>query len=290
LGAMSGTRPICFVSDFGLGEDFVGLCKGVMLRISPQAPVIDLTHEVPGFAIEAGAELLEHATQYMPEDTVYLAIVDPGVGTERRALALQTAGGPSLVGPDNGLLVPAADSLCGIVYAVSLTNPNYHLLPVSDTFHGRDVFSPATAHLAAGLDLRRLGEVVDPTSLVRLELPGVEREGQSAIATTIISVNRYGNIRLSARAEETGFEFGALLKVEVGESGEMLVRYVETFGEHSKAGDLVLVPDSHRRLSLSVNKGHASRALALKPGNRVRLTLLEDGAKGDAQHEERSDA
>ena len=290
MGAMSGTRPICFLSDFGLGEDFVGLCKGVMLRISPQATVIDLTHEVPGFAIEAGAELLEHATQYMPEDTVYLAIVDPGVGTERRALALQTAGGPSLVGPDNGLLVHAAESLCGIVDAVSLTNPNYHLLPVSNTFHGRDVFSPATAHLAAGLDLRRLGEVVDPASLVRIELPGVEREGKSTIAATIISVNRYGNIRLSARVEETGFEFGALLKVEVGESGEMLVRYVETFGEHSKAGDLVLVPDSHRRLSLSVNKGHASRALALKPGNRVRLTLLEEGAKGDAQHGERSDA
>ena len=111
---LSKVRPICFLSDFGLGEDFVGLCKGVMLRISPDAAIIDLTHQVPGFAIEAGAEILEHATRYMPEDTVYLAIVDPGVGTKRRALALRTPTGALLVGPDNGLLVPAAESLGGI--------------------------------------------------------------------------------------------------------------------------------------------------------------------------------
>jgi S-adenosylmethionine hydrolase len=278
---MSNTRPICFLSDYGLGEDFVGLCKAVMLRISPRAAVIDLTHEVPGFAIEAGAEILEHATHYMPEDTVYLAVVDPGVGTERRALALQTPDGPSLVGPDNGLLMPAAESLGGIVDAVSLTNADYHIQPVSNTFHGRDIFAPAAAHLAAGLNLSSLGETVDPASLVRVELPGVERESESTMAATIISVDRYGNARLSAVAEEAGFGFGAQLRVEAGEGGEMLVYYVETFG-HSKAGDLVLVPDSHRRLSLSVNKGHASRALALKPGGRVRLTLLEDGAKRDA--------
>ncbi|CAA9438387.1 MAG: hypothetical protein AVDCRST_MAG78-2215 [uncultured Rubrobacteraceae bacterium] len=272
---MSGARPICFLSDFGLTDDFVGLCKGVMLRIAPEAAVIDLTHQVPGFAVEEGAEILEHATRYMPEDMIYLAIVDPGVGTERRALALSTAGGALLVGPDNGLLVPAAESLGGIERAVSLTNADYHLRPVSNTFHGRDVFSPATAHLAAGLDLAKLGEVVDPASLARVELPGVEREGANTLVATIIGVDRYGNARLSATAEEAGIGFGALLKVEAGESGEMLVRYVETFG-HSKVGDLVLVPDSHRRLSLSVNKGHAYRALALKSGGRVRLTLLEN--------------
>ena len=285
MSLVSGsTRPICFLSDFGLSEDFVGLCKGIMLRIAPEATVIDLTHEVPGFAIEAGAEILEHATHYMPEDTVYLAIVDPGVGTERRALTLQTTDGGLLVGPDNGLLVPAAESLGGIEVAVSLTNPDYHIRPVSNTFHGRDVFSPATANLATGLDVRRLGEVVDPASLARVELPGIEREGANTFAASIIGVDRYGNARLSATAEEADLGFGALLKVEAGESGEMLVHYVETFG-HSKVGDLVLVPDSHRRLSLSVNKGHASRALALKAGGRVRLTLLENdperGVKGD---------
>jgi S-adenosyl-L-methionine hydrolase (adenosine-forming) len=282
---MSSARPICFLSDFGLGEDFVGLCKGVILRIAPKAAVIDLTHEVPGFAVEAGAEILEHATRYMPEDTVYLAIVDPGVGTERRALALSTTDGALLVGPDNGLLIPAADSLGGIKSAVSLTNADFHLRPVSNTFHGRDIFSPAAARLAMGLNPARLGEVVDPASLARIELPGIERESANTLVASIISVDRYGNARLSATTEETGFRFGALLRVEAGERGEMLVRYVETFG-HSKVGDLVLVPDSHQRLGLSVNKGHAARALALKMGDRVRLTLLENGPEHGARRNE----
>lgn len=280
-------RPICFLSDFGLGDDFVGLCKGVMLGIAPESPVIDLTHQVPGFAVEEGAEILEHATRYMPENTVYLAIVDPGVGTERRALALSTADGAFLVGPDNGLLIPAAESLGGIESAVSLTNADYHLRPVSNTFHGRDVFSPATAYLATGLPPSKLGEIVDPASLARVRLPGIEREGPYTYSVAIIGVDRYGNARLSATAEEVGLRFGARLKVEAAENGEMPVRYVETFG-HSKVGDLVLVPDSHRRLSLSVNKGHAFRALGLKTSGRVRLTLLENGPES-AERDARSD-
>ncbi len=273
-------RPICFLSDFGLGDDFVGLCKGVMLRIAPGATIIDLTHEVPGFGVEAGAEILEHATHYMPEDVVYLAVVDPGVGTERHALALRTANGALLVGPDNGLLTPAAEALGGISDAVALTNADYHLRPVSHTFHGRDIFSPAAAYLASGLDLRQLGEAVGPASLVRVEPPGTQKEGSDTIVATIIGVDRYGNARLSAAVKEAGFAFGARLLVESGE-GEMPVRYVPTFG-HSKVGDLVLVPDSHQRLSLSVNNGNAAQALLLRVGGRVRLTLLEDGAGSDA--------
>ena len=282
-----GVRPICFLSDFGLGDDFVGLCKGVMFGIAPQATVIDLTHQVSGFAVEEGAEILEHATRYMPEKTIYLAIVDPGVGTERRALALSTTGGALLVGPDNGLLIPAAEALGGIESAVSLTNADYHLRPVSNTFHGRDVFSPATAYLATGLSPSKLGEVVDPASLARVKLPGIERAGPNTFSVTIIGVDRYGNARLSATAEEFGLRFGALLRVEAAENGEMPVRYVETFG-HSKVGDLVLVPDSHRRLSLSVNKGHAFRALGLKAGAHARLTLLENGPK-PAERDTRND-
>lgn len=273
-------RLICFLSDFGLGDDFVGLCKGVMLRIAPGATVVDLTHEVPGFGVEAGAEILEHATQYMPEEIVYLAVVDPGVGTERRALALKTVSGALLVGPDNGLLTPAAEALGGISDVVSLTNADYHLQPVSHTFHGRDIFSPAAAHLASGLDLKQLGEAVDPASLMHMEPPGARKEGPATIVATIIGVDRYGNARLSAAVEEAGFEFGAQLLVEAGE-GEMPVRYVSTFG-HSKVGDLVLVPDSHQRLSLSVNNGNAAQALLLKVGGRVRLTLLEEDAGSDA--------
>ena len=240
--------------------------------------MIDLTHEVPGFGVEAGAEILEHATRYMSKNAVYLAVVDPGVGTERRALALLSADGAFLIGPDNGLLVPAAESLGGIVSAVSLTNGDYHIRPVSSTFHGRDIFAPAAAHLAAGLDHTLLGDVVDPASLVRVEPFGTEKEGANTVVATIINVDRYGNARLSATVEEISLSFGALLKVEAGEDGDMLVYYVETFG-HSKVGDLILVPDSHRHLSLSMNKGNACRALGLRIGNQVRLTVLENASE-----------
>ena len=283
---MSDVRPICFLSDFGLYDDFVGLCKGVMLQISPESAVIDLTHEVPGFAVEAGAEILEHATLYMPENTVYLAIVDPGVGTERSALALRSKGGALFVGPDNGLLIPAAEALGGIEGANALTNPDFHVQPVSSTFHGRDIFAPVAAHLASGVKIERLGEALDSTSLARVELPRVNKEGANTLTATIVGTDRYGNARLSATAEEAGIELGALLEVEAGQSGEMLVRYVETFG-NSKIGDLVLVPDSHRCLSLSINKGHASRALALEVGDRVRLTLLHNAPEPSARREAR---
>jgi len=270
-------RPVCFLSDFGLGDDFVGLCKGVILRAAPGVTIVDLTHEVPGFGIEAGAEILQHATHYMPEDAVYLAVVDPGVGTERRAVAVSTGGGSSFVGPDNGLLLPAADALGGVAEAVLLTNPGFHVHPVSATFHGRDVFSPAAAHLAADGDLRELGEALDPASLTRVELPGTQRLNGGSVAATVVGVDRYGNARLSVAQDGSGFEFGTMLEIETGEAGDggMPVRYVETFGS-SKAGDLVLVPDSHRRLSLCVNKGNASRALTLKQGDRVVLTPLGD--------------
>ena len=262
-------RPVCFLSDFGLTDDFVGTCKGVMLGLTPGLAIVDLTHDVPGFAVEVGAEILEHATRYMPADAVYLAVVDPGVGTERRSLALRTERDALLVGPDNGLLIHAADALGGVAEAVVLDNPDYHVHPVSNTFHGRDVFSPATAHLAAGTPLARLGRSHPPASLVRLEAPGDPGVPGETLEGGIISIDRFGNARLSISYEDSGLEYGEWLKIDAGD-GQMSVRYVETFGA-SKAGELVLVPDSHWRLSLCVNRGNASQALALKRGDRVRL-------------------
>jgi S-adenosylmethionine hydrolase len=269
-------RPICFLTDFGLADDFVGTCKGVMLRVAPGVPIVDLTHEVPGFGIETGAEVLAHATRYMPEDAVYLAVVDPGVGTERRGLALRAESGALLVGPDNGLLIPAADALGGVSEAVLLTDDSYHVHPVSSTFHGRDVFSPVAAHLAAGLELSRLGEGVDPSSLARMNLPGVRanRDGRSLLVR-IMDIDRYGNARLSIMHDEAGLNYGDVLHVDAGD-GNMGVRYLETFGA-AKNGELVLVPDSHWRLSLAINKGNAAHALALKVGGAVRLEPSEEG-------------
>ena len=276
IGALYTTcmRPICFLSDFGLADDFVGTCKGVMVRIAPGVSIVDLTHEVPGFAVETGAEILQHATRYMPEDTVYLAVVDPGVGTQRRALALRTESGAMLVGPDNGLLVQAAETLGGILEAVALTDESYHVHPVSNTFHGRDVFAPVAAHLAAGVELSDLGESVETSSLERLS-PATTLVGDGeGFVTRIISIDHFGNARLSVMQEESGLEYGDALKVDVGD-GEMSVRYVETFGS-AKAGELVLVPDSHWRLSLAINKGSAAHALALSVGGKVRLILPTD--------------
>jgi len=267
-----GMRPICFLSDFGLADDFVGTCKGVMLSIAPGVDIVDLTHEVPGFDVEAGAEMLHHATRYMPADAIYLAVVDPGVGTQRWALALRTGNGSFLVGPDNGLLVPAAEALDGIAEAAILNDSRYHVQPVSNTFHGRDVFAPVAAHLAAGVELSDLGEAADPSSLARLSLPGIEEGGVAVegVAARIIAIDRYGNARLSVMQEESGLEYGAALKIDAGD-GEMPVRYLETFGS-AKAGELVLVPDSHWRLSVAINKGNAAHALGLKVGGKVRLT------------------
>src|ERR671912_1463536 len=262
-------RPVCFLSDFGLADDFVGTCKGVMLGIAPGISVVDLTHEVPDFGVETGAEILQHATRYMPADAVYLAVVDPGVGTQRRGVALRTESGALIVGPDNGLLVLAAESLGGISGAVALTEKRFHLHPVSSTFHGRDVFAPVAAHLAAGVEFSDLGEPVDPSSLIRLRPASVRVDEGAGLVTRIISVDRFGNARLSIMHKELGLEYSDALKVDAGDGG-MSVRYVETFGS-AKPGELVLVPDSHWRLSLAINKGSAAQALALEVGGKVRL-------------------
>lgn len=274
----SNTRVICFLTDFGLDDDYVGVCKGVIARLTPTANVIDLAHELPGFALEYGAEVLEHATRYMPASAVYLAVIDPGVGTDRRALALRSGSGALLVGPDNGLLLPAADSLGGVAEAISLTDDRHHLHPVSSTFHGRDIFSPAAARLAAGKPISDLGEQVEPASLVRLETPDSEAPSED-LGTRILAIDRYGNVRLSASQDTPGLAFGSLLRVETPE-GTLKCLYAETFGG-SAVGDLLVVPDSHNRLSLSINQGNAAKALGLKVGDPVGISRLEDSPAND---------
>jgi S-adenosylmethionine hydrolase len=269
-------RPICFMSDYGLSGVLVGTCKGVMADIAPRSPIIDVTHSVPGFDVVRGAETLRHATRYMPEDAVYLAVIDPGDKTERRALAAEVHSGAYLVGPDNGLLLPAAEALGGIARAVHLTNPRYHRQPVSNAFHGRDVFSPVAAHLAAGADLDDLGEQVLPASMSSIDFPGFRWEPGGGIAAEIIDIDRFGNARLSVMQEDLNLGYGTPLEIKVRD--EVIdARYVETFGA-SETGDLVLVPDSHWRLSLAVNKGNAARALLLSVGDEVRLEPSEEPA------------
>lgn len=262
------------MSDYGLAGELVGTCKGVMAGIAPQTLVVDITHGIRKFAVIRGAEILRHATRYMPEDAVYLAVVDPAEKTRRLALAAETRSGAYLVGPDNGLLLPAAEALGGIERAVNLTNPQYHVRPVSNTFHGRDIFSPAAAHLAAGVDLNDLGEAVTPASMVSIDFPEAQRLTTGELVAEIIDIDRFGNARLSAMQEDLDLPYGAPLEIRVRDE-IMDARYVETFGA-SETGDLVLVTDSHWRLSLAVNRGNAARALLLSVGNEVRIEPSEE--------------
>ena len=160
---------ITFLTDFGLQDDFVGTCHGVIKRIAPEAQIIDITHGIPPQAVLQGALVLANTLPYMPVG-VHLAVVDPGVGSHRRPLALRDGEGRLYVGPDNGLLLPAAER-AGITEAHELANPSYALETVSRTFHGRDLFAPAAAHLARGVAIGELGPPIDPEALVRLELP-----------------------------------------------------------------------------------------------------------------------
>src|SRR3954447_11931438 len=186
---------VTFLSDFGLQDDFVGTCHGVMKRIAPAVEIIDITHGIPPQQVLQGALVLCNTLPYMPEG-VHLAVVDPGVGSHRRPLALRTDDGRILIGPDNGLLMPAADALGGVQEVHELANSDYALDSVSRTFHGRDLFSPAAAHLALGVPLGELGPPIDPEALVRLDLPQPE-VGQQRIRALVLGVDRFGNIALN---------------------------------------------------------------------------------------------
>ena len=268
-------RPVCFISDYGLSGELVGICKGVMAGIAPGVTVIDVTHSIPKFDVVSGAETLRHATGYMPEDAVYLAVIDPDDKPVRRELAAETGSGALLIGPDNGLLMPAARALGGVNRAVSLTNREYHLHPVSNSFHGRDVFSPVAAHLAAGVELGELGEDVDPASLSPIDFPEARRDGDGLVAE-IIDIDSFGNARLSATSQDLDADYGTQLEVSVRDE-TMEATYVQTFGS-SYTGDLVLLTDSHWRLSLAVNRGNASRALLLSTGDGVSIKRAMDGS------------
>src|SRR5438105_4426887 len=186
---------ITFLTDFGLRDDFVGTCHGVIKRIAPEAQIIDITHGIEPQRVLQGALVLRSTLPYMPVG-VHLAVVDPGVGGRRRALALSGVEGRIYVGPDNGILVPAAERLGGIEHAHELTNPAYRLDPVSYTFHGRDIFAPAAAHLANGVAPSDLGPEVDPTTLVRLDLPQPVFDDRR-IRATVLYIDRFGHVPLN---------------------------------------------------------------------------------------------
>jgi S-adenosylmethionine hydrolase len=263
---------ITFLTDFGLQDDFVGTCHGVMKRIAPGVEIIDLTHGVRPGKILQGALTLANSLPYMPVG-VHLAVVDPGVGGGRRPLALRDGEGRMYVGPDNGLLIPAADRFGGVVEAHEIANPDYALESVSRTFHGRDLFSPAAAHLALGVSLAELGPPIDPEALVRLELPEPHVE-RARIQATVLGVDRFGNVALNLTREHLDeAEIVPGMRVELASQG---VQYyavaARTFGD-GRPGDLILYEDSYRNLAVAVSQGSAASLLGVEEGSELLIEV-----------------
>ena len=261
---------VTFLSDFGLQDDFVGTCHGVIRRIAPDAKVIDITHGIEPQAILQGALVLANTLPYMP-DGVHLAVVDPRVGGDRRGLALRDTTGRLYVGPDNGLLVPAAEKLGGIVDAWELTNSGYMLKPISRTFHGRDVFSPAAAHLATGVDPAELGPVVETSSLVRLELPKPE-VGDAMIRAVVLYVDRFGNIQLNlsrADVEGAGILPGRRIELDLGVD-RYYATAARTFSD-ARAGDIILYEDAYENIAVAITDGNAAEMLSARAGQAITI-------------------
>jgi S-adenosylmethionine hydrolase len=265
-------NTITFLTDFGLQDDFVGTCHGVMARIAPEARVIDITHGIPPQAILQGALVLRSTMKYMPVG-VHLAVVDPGVGSHRRPLALRAADGRFFVGPDNGLLMLAADD-CGIEAAHELTDERYRLTKVSRTFHARDIFSPAAAHLAAGVSIDQLGPAVDPAELVRVDVPdpGV---GKSLISATVVGIDRFGNVATNMRDDHVtslGLERGGRVEVRLTFERYYAV-LAETFAD-VPPGELILYEDSYGLVTLAISNGDAARLTGVAVGDELRIAVV----------------
>ncbi len=253
---------ITLTTDFGLRDPFVGIMKGVILCICREALLVDLTHEVTPRAILEGAFALESAWRFFPPGSIHLAVIDPGVGSRRRALALR-AGGHYFVGPDNGLFTFAL--VAGAWSAVSLEAPAYRLAEVSRTFHGRDIFAPAAAHLASGVPLERLGpRIVDP---VLLPLPGFRREGDEIVGE-VIGNDRFGNLLTSVTADGVK-EFGSHAAIAV-ELGDRELGLASSY-EEGPAGVPTAIISSSGRLEIFVRNGSARAVLGTGPGTAVKV-------------------
>ncbi|MDG6104546.1 SAM-dependent chlorinase/fluorinase [Dactylosporangium aurantiacum] len=257
-------RWISFTTDYGLDDGFVAACHGVIARLAPEARVIDVTHLVPPGDVRRGAHVLAQTVPSLPRG-VHLAVVDPGVGTQRRPIAIEAADGGFLVGPDNGLLVPAAEALGGIRRAVHLTDRAWFAPVVSRTFHGRDIFAPVAARLALGADLASAGSAVaDP---VRLPPPHLRRL-PDGVTAEVLTVDRFGNLQLAAPADTVPGPGAVTVDGRAATAGG-------TFGDAAPGG-LVVFTDSAGYLAVAVNGGSAAALLDTRAGDLVTIRARHD--------------
>jgi len=265
---------VTFLTDFGLEDDFVGTCHGVIKRIAPEIEIIDITHGIQPQGVLQGSLVLANTLPYLPEG-VHLAVVDPGVGTERRALALRSGDGRLFVGPDNGLLIPAAEKLGGIEAAYEVTNRKYALEPVSATFHGRDIFSPAAAHLATGVAIEKLGPSIEPASLSRLDVPQAE-SGEKRIRACCLYVDRFGNMQLNLTREHLqrlAIEPGVQVELELGSERYYAIA-ARTFAD-VRRGEIILYEDAYENIGIAISGGSAADTFLARPGVDVRIRVAD---------------
>jgi S-adenosyl-L-methionine hydrolase (adenosine-forming) len=265
---------ITFLTDFGLADDFVGTCHGVIRRIAPEAHIIDITHGIPAQQVLQGSLVLANTIPYMPSG-VHLAVVDPGVGSDRRAVVLTDRSGRVYIGPDNGLLIPTTDRMGGVAEVHEIANPAYSLQPISKTFHGRDVFAPAAAHISNGVSPSELGPPVDPADLMRLDIPEPE-VGSKRIRATILYIDHFGNVQLNLRRDElerVGIEPGADLEFE-HRSYRYYAVAARTFTD-ARRGDIILYEDAYRNVSVAISGGDAATMLKARPGDELRIAFRE---------------
>jgi S-adenosylmethionine hydrolase len=263
---------ITFLSDYGYDDEFVGVCHGVIAKICPEARVIDLTHGIPRHDVRAGALVLRSALPYLPVG-VHLAVVDPDVGAERRAVALGLADDRVLVGPDNGLLSLAAQFGGGVVEAVDIARSPYRLEPLSATFHGRDIFAPVAARIAAGVELADVGDPCDPAALVTLELPRPRLDDGSVVAR-VVYVDRFGNVQLGVEHDDlagTGLKLGRSVVLELATRATYDAHYALTFAD-VEPDELLVYEDAHRRLAVAVSHGSAATRLGVTIDDELRIT------------------
>ena len=261
---------ITFLSDYGHEDDFVGVCHGVIASICPEARVIDITHGLPRHDVLAGAIVLRNALPYMPAG-VHLAVVDPDVGAVRRAVALRLADGRILVGPDNGLLSLAAAARDGIVEATDIGRSPFRLAPISATFHGRDIFAPVAARIAAGASLADAGAPLDPAELVVVTLPRPARADDALVAHAVY-IDHFGNVQLDVRHEDladSGLRLGHRVAVQLG-SDAVHAQFARTFADVG-TGELLVYEDAYRALAVAVRGGDAAERLGLSPGDELRI-------------------
>jgi S-adenosylmethionine hydrolase len=265
---------VSFLSDYGLRDEFVGIVKGVIADIAPHARVIDLTHEVPPFDVRAGSLALARCISYVPSGVV-LAVVDPGVGTARRGIAVSVGGGRGvLIGPDNGLLSMGTALAGGADAAVVLNNPKYQLEAPGATFAGRDIFAPAAAHLCNGVALGELGDAIDPNLLLPGVVPLPRTEGDTVVAE-VTWVDRYGNCQLNVGPDEVallGSTISVGLTSPTGERSTRSAPVVRTFADIG--GGIGLVVDSFGMLAICVDRGSAAVELSVAPGDAVTLSAV----------------